>query len=92
MSAAKEIRARLERCGLVAFCKTTGGKGLHVVTPLRATERDGVDWGAAKNFAHAVCADMADEQPDRYLVKMSKAMRGGRISSTICATTRSRRR
>ena len=77
--AAREMRTRLERCGLVSFCKTTGGKGLHVVTPLRTTGRDALDWGAAKTFAHTICAEMADEQPDRYLVKMTKALRGGRI-------------
>ena len=77
--AAREMKLRLERCGLVPFCKTTGGKGLHVVTPLRVTGGDALDWDAAKTFAHAVCAEMADEQPDRYLVKMTKALRGGRI-------------
>ena len=79
VAAARELRERLDRCGLVGFCKTTGGKGLHVVTPLRATGRDALDWDAAKTFAHALCADMADERPDRYLVKMTKALRGGRI-------------
>jgi len=77
--AAREMKLRLERCGLVPFCKTTGGKGLHVVTPLRVTGGDALDWDAAKTFAHAICAGMADEQPDRYLVKMTKALRGGRI-------------
>ena len=76
---ARELKKRLEHCGLVAFCKTTGGKGLHVVTPLRVTGRDSLGWDEAKTFAHAICADMADEQPDRYLVKMTKALRGGRI-------------
>jgi bifunctional non-homologous end joining protein LigD len=79
VAAAREMRDRLEHCGLVGFCKTTGGKGLHVVTPLRASARDAPDWDTAKTFAHALCADMADEQPDRYLVKMTKALRGGRI-------------
>ena len=77
--AAREMKERLERCGLVAFCKTTGGKGLHVVTPLKATGRDALGWNEAKMFAHAVCAHMADDQPDRYLIKMTKALRAGRI-------------
>ncbi len=79
VTAAREIKERLERCGLVAFCKTTGGKGLHVVTPLRVTGRDALGWDEAKTFAHAICAAMADAHPDRYLVKMTKALRGGRI-------------
>jgi bifunctional non-homologous end joining protein LigD len=78
IAAAKELRERIERLGLVAFCKTTGGKGLHVVTPLRV-KGEGVGWDAAKRFAGAVCSDMANDSPQRYLVKMSKKLRAGRI-------------
>lgn len=73
---AREIRDRLEALGLVSFCKTTGGKGLHVVTPLQAT---GIDWERAKAFARDVCKVMAADSPDRYLINMAKAARTGRI-------------
>jgi len=75
IDAARELRSRLEALGLVGFCKTTGGKGLHVVTPIKAR---GVDWPAAKAFAMALCKAIADETPDRYLINMAKAKRGGR--------------
>jgi bifunctional non-homologous end joining protein LigD len=79
IAAAKELRERLEKVGLVAFCKTTGGKGLHVVTPLIVETKDKLGWEQAKTFAHAVCTAMADDSPDRYLVNMSKKARKGRI-------------
>jgi len=66
----------VEDLGLVSFAKTTGGKGLHVVTPLK-TER--LDWPTAKGFARDVCVAMAADHPDRYLVNMSKKLRDGRI-------------
>ncbi len=75
MAAAREIRQRLEGLGLVGFCKTTGGKGLHVVTPLS----DGLDWPAAKAFARKVCARMAADAPDGYVLNMAKKLRAGRI-------------
>jgi bifunctional non-homologous end joining protein LigD len=76
IAAAKEVRDRLEALGLVSFCKTTGGKGLHVVTPLSA---QGVDWPTAKAFARGVCQVMARDAPDRFLITMAKKDRGGRI-------------
>ena len=77
IEAAREMRDRLEHLGLVTFPKTTGGKGLHVVTPLA---RDaGLTWAEAKAFARQVSTEMAADSPDRYLVTMSKAARTGRI-------------
>jgi bifunctional non-homologous end joining protein LigD len=75
---ALELRKRLEKLGLVTFCKTTGGKGLHVVTPL-TDDRKSPDWGAAKAFAKEVCRRLADKEPDRYLLTMAKKDRTGRI-------------
>jgi bifunctional non-homologous end joining protein LigD len=79
IAAARELRERLEALGLVAFCKTTGGKGLHVVTPLTVKEKDGLGWDEAKAFAHAVCSAMAADSPGLYLLNMSKRLRTGRI-------------
>jgi bifunctional non-homologous end joining protein LigD len=76
VGAAQEVRARLEALGLAAFCKTTGGKGLHVVTPLRSK---GLNWPTAKAFALSVCQAMAADAPDRFLVQMAKDQRDGRI-------------
>jgi len=76
IAGAREIRDRLEELGLVSFCKTTGGKGLHVVTPLQA---EGIDWPTAKAFAMNVCKVMAADAPDRYLINMAKVQRTGRI-------------
>ena len=76
VESAREVRDRLEALGLVSFCKTTGGKGLHVVTPVKG---EGVDWPAAKAFARDLCKAMAADAPDRYLITMAKKERTGRI-------------
>ncbi|HTR87142.1 MAG TPA: DNA ligase D [Reyranella sp.] len=78
VAAAIEVRKRLEKLGLVAFCKTTGGKGLHVVTPL-TPDRKSPDWEAAKTFAKEICRRIAAAEPERYLLNMAKKARGGRI-------------
>ncbi len=80
IEAAKEMRDRLAALGLVSFCKTTGGKGLHVVTPLARPKRGHkLDWPTAKQFARDVCSQMASDSPDCYLINMSKAKRTGKI-------------
>jgi bifunctional non-homologous end joining protein LigD len=74
------MRGRLTALGLVPFCKTTGGKGLHVVTPLlKPRKGQRVDWPIAKAFAREVCEQMAVDSPDAYLINMSKAKRNGKI-------------
>jgi bifunctional non-homologous end joining protein LigD len=79
VEAAKTMRRYLSAVGMESFCKTTGGKGLHVVVPLLHGARDRVTWKEAKGFAQAICQLMARENPDRYLLNMSKQRRTGKI-------------
>ena len=79
VEAAKKMRERLDELGLACFCKTTGGKGLHVITPLAASKKSKLTWPDAKAFAHEVCIRMAKENPQLYIVNMAKKLRGGRI-------------
>jgi bifunctional non-homologous end joining protein LigD len=74
-----EMRDRLDALGLVSFCKTTGGKSFHIVTPLAASKKTILTWPEAKAFAHEVCLRMARDDPQRYVVNMAKKLRGGRI-------------
>jgi len=73
-NAARELRERLAELKLESFVKTTGGKGLHVVVPT-----NGEPWDETKDFAHAMILAMAADAPDKYVSKMTKSIRGGKI-------------
>jgi bifunctional non-homologous end joining protein LigD len=75
IAAAKEVRERLRAHRLESFVKTTGGKGLHVVVPIEPV----TEWRAAKTFAKTFSDAMAADSPARYLTRISKAERTGRI-------------
>ncbi|MBS9478698.1 DNA ligase D [Ancylobacter radicis] len=75
VAGAKDVRARLEEAGLPAFVKTSGGKGLHVVVPLKSE----AGWDAVKGFAKSLAEAMAGDAPDRYIAVATKAKREGRI-------------
>jgi bifunctional non-homologous end joining protein LigD len=77
IAAAREVRARLEAAGLAAFVKTSGGKGLHVLAPLKPTRSAG--WTAVKAFTARMARAMAADAPDRYVATIAKAKRPGRI-------------
>jgi bifunctional non-homologous end joining protein LigD len=79
IEAARELRDRLDALGLISFCKTTGGKGLHVVTPLSQPKNGNLDWPVAKAFAHEIVTQMAADSPARYLTSMAKKDRSGKI-------------
>jgi bifunctional non-homologous end joining protein LigD len=79
VEAANEMRQHLADVGVESFCKTTGGKGLHVVAPLLYGAKDKVTWKEAKAFAQGICQLMANADPERYLLNMSKKLRKGKI-------------
>jgi len=74
-AAALQVRDVLEAARLKSFPLLTGGKGVHVVVPLRP--RHG--WDVVKGFSGAVAQRLAAEQPDRFVATMTKAKRKGRI-------------
>ncbi|MBL8563274.1 MAG: DNA ligase D [Gemmobacter sp.] len=75
IEAARELRQRLSDAGLSAFVKTSGGKGLHVVAPLKPH----ATWPEVKAFTKAMAEAMAADAPDRYVATVSKAKRKGKI-------------
>jgi len=79
IEAALAMRVRLEALGLNPFVKTTGGKGLHVVTPVKTDARSRVDWDTLKAFSKAVCEAVRQDQPDRFTTTLAKKARGGKI-------------
>jgi bifunctional non-homologous end joining protein LigD len=75
IEAAEEVRVRLEALGLAAFVKTSGGKGLHVVSPVKPK----ADWPAVKAFTKSIADAMAADSPERYVATIPKARRHGKI-------------
>jgi bifunctional non-homologous end joining protein LigD len=75
IDAAREVKRRMEEAGLAAFLKTSGGKGLHVVIPLKPS----AGWDAVKDFAKSVAHDMAEDEPERYVSTITKSKRKGKI-------------
>jgi bifunctional non-homologous end joining protein LigD len=73
--AAQIVRAFLQELGLNPFLKTSGGKGLHVVVPLKPK----LDWDTVKDFSHAIVTHLAKTIPDRFSDKSGARNRVGRI-------------
>ncbi|MEB2665864.1 DNA ligase D [Bordetella parapertussis] len=72
---AQMARLLMQEVGLEPFLKTTGGKGLHLVAPLRPTQ----PWDTVKDFARALARQLAVALPDRFTANMAKARRERRI-------------
>jgi bifunctional non-homologous end joining protein LigD len=74
VAAGREVRERLADLKLKSFLKTSGGKGLHVVLPIRPTP-----WDEAKDFCRRIAEQMEADAPSRYTSTVKKAARGNRI-------------
>jgi bifunctional non-homologous end joining protein LigD len=89
--AAQLMHSFLDQLGLPSFLKTSGGKGLHVVVPVKRLH----DWGTVKGFSQAVVAHMAKTIPQRFVARSGPKNRVGRIfidylrnglgATTVCA-------
>lgn len=75
VEATRLVKTLLEKLGLAAFLKTTGGKGLHVVAPIAPK----LPWDEVKEFTRLLAVMLTRARPDLFLYKMSKAARGGLI-------------
>ncbi len=74
IAAAREVRQRLRDLKLESFVKTTGGKGLHVVLPIKPTP-----WDEAKDFCRRLAEQMSADNPDRFTATIKKVARKNRI-------------
>jgi bifunctional non-homologous end joining protein LigD len=75
VDAARQVRTALDEIGLRGFLKTTGGKGLHVVAPIKPTQ----PWAVIKDFTRAIAELFVKTFPDRFTAQASKAGRRGKI-------------
>ena len=75
VKAAERVRELLDGLGLSAYVKTTGGKGLHVVTPLRPE----AGWDECAEFTRLLAETLARQHPGEYLTEASKSARKGKI-------------
>jgi bifunctional non-homologous end joining protein LigD len=75
IEAAQLTRTLLEELGLTAFCKTSGGKGLHVVVPLAKQ----AGWDEVRAFAQGIAQHMAVTLPDHFSAKMGPQNRKKKI-------------
>jgi bifunctional non-homologous end joining protein LigD len=93
LEAAQLMHAFLDELGLPSFLKTSGGKGLHVVVPIKG----GYDWDTVKDFSQEIVRHLSSTLPDRFAFKSGPRNRVGKIfidylrngqgATTACAWT-----
>jgi bifunctional non-homologous end joining protein LigD len=75
IAAAEETKARLQDLGLAAFVKTSGGKGLHIMAPVKPK----AEWPEAKAFTKSIAEAMANDSPGKFVSTITKSKRQGKI-------------
>jgi bifunctional non-homologous end joining protein LigD len=75
VEAANLFRERLESIKLKCFLKLSGGKGLHVVCPIKPE----LEWPQVKAFTKTIAEDFTAKHPKKFVSKMTKSIRGGKI-------------
>ncbi|CUJ24431.1 DNA ligase D [Achromobacter aegrifaciens] len=72
---AELVRVLLQELGLRGWLKTSGGKGLHVVVPIRKQ----YGWDAVKDFSEAMVRHLAQTLPKLFVAKSGPKNRVGKI-------------
>ena len=71
----KDLKKILDDYNLESFLKTSGGKGYHIVVPLR----NKTTWKNARSIARNIAKLMEATWPDKYTSNMKKSKRKGKI-------------
>jgi bifunctional non-homologous end joining protein LigD len=72
---AQLMQTLLHELGLACWLKTSGGKGLHIVVPLRKQ----YDWETVRNFSEAIVRHLARTLPSLFVAKSGPRNRVGKI-------------
>lgn len=91
VEAARLVRSALETLGLASWVKTTGGRGVHVVVPLKPKHTV----SACLEFSRAVSESIVRADPLTFTTKFAKAgrerkilidyLRNNRTNTSVCA-------
>jgi len=91
VAAARQLREVLDTLGLASWVKTTGGRGIHVVVPIKPS----MDWSECLEFSRNVSEAFKRIDASRYTTKFSKRgreakilidyLRNNRTNTSVCA-------
>lgn len=84
VATAETLEERLARLDLAAFARVTGGKGLHVVTPIERRS----SWDEAKTFTRGIADELVRAAPEHFTANISKAQRKGKILIDVLRNAR----